>query len=193
MKKIILMMTLILSVASVVHAEVTFDMFGDAALYGYLDNQPGPLNYTNTGIVATFEGVGGDMNRTTSGFGIDAPGSGDTTYALDTGEALHISFDQAVTITGLDFRNFEDGENINVIIGTTTNTVAWADLTNQSSDFVTNLSWAVSSGTTISFEVVGLADIIAVDAITVVPEPATVGMLGLGGLLAIMIRRSTRK
>lgn len=193
--KRILVTLLILSAAFVAGAQVTFDLFGDAALYGYLDNQAGPLSYTNSGVVATFTGVGGDMNRTTSGFGIDALGSGDTTYLIDFGEALEIKFDQGVQITTLDFRNFEDGESINVIFGVTTNVIAWADLDNQSSDYIENLSWSVSSGTTVSFEVVGGTDAIALDSFTieVVPEPATIAMFGIGGLIAFVIRRFARR
>ena len=191
MKRIVIAALLI--VGAVAAAEVTFDMYNDAVLYGYLDNQAGPLRYTNTGIVATFEAIGGVMNRVSnSGFGIDAPGSGDTTYALDINEALHVSFEPAVTITGLDFRNFDDGEAINVIIGTTTNTIVWADLGNKTSDSITGLSWNVASGMTVSFEVVGATDIIAVDAVTVIPEPATISMLGLGALGTLIVRRFSR-
>ena len=111
MKKLITAGVVILCVFGV-RAEVTFDLYGDAGLYGYLDDQAGPLSYTNSGVVATFTGVGGNMNRTTSGFGIDAPGSGDTTYLLDVGEALNISFNQTLQITAIDFRNFDRHKQI---------------------------------------------------------------------------------
>ncbi|MCU0857198.1 MAG: PEP-CTERM sorting domain-containing protein [Pontiellaceae bacterium] len=171
-------------------AAVTFDLYNDADLYSYLDDQTGPLSYTNSGIAATFSGTGGNMNRVSNnGFGIDAPGSGDTTYLLDVNEALTVSFNQAVQITALDFRNFDDGESIRVIIGSVTNTVLWANLGNKTTDSIIIPSWDVPLGDTVRFEVGGETDAIAIDSFTVVPEPATVSMLGIGGLLALIIRR----
>ncbi len=192
--KRMLITLLVLCAVFVASAEVTFNLFGDSDLYLYLDNEAGPLSYTNSGVVATFTGVGGDMNRTTSGFGINASGSGDTTFALDVNEAFDVSFDQVVQITALDFRNFESGEAINVIIGSTTNLIEFADLDNGTTDTYGGFSWEVSpKDTTVRFEVVGSTDVIAIDSITVVPEPATVAMFGVGGLIAFIIRRSALK
>ena len=191
--KRLLITLLVLCSAFSASAEALFSPYTDATLYGILDNQPGPLSYTNNGIVATFSGVGGNMNRTGDGFGIDAAGSGDTSYLIDFGEVLKLKFDQDIQITTLDFRNFENGESINVIIGTTTNTITWALLDNQTSDYIENLSWDVSEGTTVSFEMVGATDAIAFDSVTVVPEPATIAMFGIGGFIAWIIRRSSRK
>jgi hypothetical protein len=98
---------------------------------------------------------------------------------------------QDVQITGLDFRRFEDnGESMNVIIGTITNTITFADLNNDlGTDSIGGISWNVSAGTTVSFTVAGLNDEIAIDSIMVVPEPAVVSLLGAGGLLTLLVRR----
>jgi hypothetical protein len=187
MKKVIVLLGV--ACAFFVQAEVTFDLYNDTNLYSYLDDQPGPLSYTNNGIVATFTGIGGVMNRTTSGFGIDAPGSGDTTYLLDFGEALEIYFDQNIQITGLDFRNFSDGESIQILIGSTTNTIGYNDLDHKTSAYIENLTWDVQAFETVRFAVVGETDAIAIDSVTVIPEPATLSMVGLTGLLLLVVRR----
>jgi hypothetical protein len=192
MKKVLL---IVLAGSSCALAGVTFDLFNSAGLYSYLEGSSGPLNYTNSGLVAVFSASGGTMHRTSSGFGIDAPGSGDVTYALDSGEQLRTSFDQAVEITNLDFRGFETGEVFSIVIGTATNSIAWDDLSNKTSDSYTlSAPWTVSAGTEIRFAVSGAASV-SLDGLTVnvIPEPATMAMLGLGGLLAIVIRGASRK
>ena len=189
MKKsfILLSITLLTLTAS---GEVIFDLFNDDTLYNQLEGQAGPVSYANNGISATFTSPGGTMHRTTSGgFGIDAIGSDDTTFAIDSGESLQISFDQDITITGLDFRNFESGESINIIIGSTTNKLTEMELDNRTSDYEENLSWQVSSTSSIRFEVIGSTDAIAIDSITVIPEPATAGLLVLSGIATLFMRR----
>lgn len=173
-------------------AQVAFDLFNDSALYNYLDDQVGPLSYTNENIVATFTAFGGNMNRTTQGFGVDAPGSADNTYLLDVDESFEVYFGQDITITTLDFRNFEDGEAIYVAIGAVTNLITWNSLSNRSSDYLENIAWEVPQGTKITFEVAGTTDAIAIDSITVVPEPVAASLIGIGGLMLLVLRRLKR-
>lgn len=188
------MITAVFAVALVTRADVVFDFYTNANLYGALDEQQGPVDFTIDGVTATFTAVGGVMNRTNSGFGINADGSADTTYALDSGEALQVSFDQDVIITALDFRNFENGETMNVTIKDATNPVEYNALSNQTTDSIDGLSWSVSAGDTVDFAVAGDANAIALDSITVaVPEPAVISMLGLGGLLMLVGRRVSHK
>lgn len=188
------MITAVFAVALVTRADVVFDFYTTANLYGALDEQQGPVDFTIDGVTATFTAVGGVMNRTNSGFGINADGSADTTYALDYGEALQVSFDQDVIITALDFRNFDDGETMNVTIEDATNPVEYNALSNQTTDSIDGLSWSVTAGDTVDFAVAGDANAIALDSITVaVPEPAVISMLGLGGLLMLVGRRVSHK
>lgn len=187
-----LMMAWGLMAAVQVGAAVTFDLYNDSALYSYLDDKAGPLSYTAGDVTATFAATGGVMNRTTEGFGINAALAGDETFLIEVNESLNVSFNQTVQITAVDFRNFESGEAINVIIGSVTNTIIWAELDNQSTDSIGGLSWNVALGDTVRFETVGATDAIAVDSFAVVPEPATTAMLGFGGLLVWTIRRIVR-
>jgi hypothetical protein len=99
-----------------------------------------------------------------------------------------------VIITALDFRNFDDGETMNVTIEDATNPVEYNALSNQTTDSIDGLSWSVTAGDTVDFAVAGDANAIALDSITVaVPEPAVISMLGLGGLLMLVGRRVSHK
>ncbi|HKL22902.1 MAG TPA: putative Ig domain-containing protein, partial [Tichowtungia sp.] len=89
---------------------VTFDFMGDAALYGALDDQTGPITYTNNGLVATFATVNGEMNRTSSGFGINTSDTtADDTDGFDTNEWIDITFDIPVVLTNVAVGSWNDG------------------------------------------------------------------------------------
>ena len=69
--------------------------------------------YADNNGVDTFELVltatGGDFNKTSSGFGINAPGAGDDTDALDNGlvsESIRIAFD-TTALVGIKIVSFE--------------------------------------------------------------------------------------
>jgi hypothetical protein len=87
MKKLMWLL-LFIGFMGIARADVVFDLYGPSssepsALALYLDDEAGPLSYTNSGIVATFSTPDGVMNRTTSGFGIN--GSSDCTGCPDYG------------------------------------------------------------------------------------------------------------
>ncbi len=165
--------------------DVTFDLFGDASLYAVLDDQTGPLSYTNSGIVATFTASDGTMNRTGSGFGLNSTISGDDTDAFDVGEWLDITFDRAVTLTDVTVSSWNDG-------------------TDQAVIYVAGVSNGVVLATgSHSFSIdVGVSDVLRIwgtkgtvgngwslNSLTVVPEPATFALVGVGGALAFLARR----
>lgn len=136
---------------------------------------------------------GHTLNANAGDFGVDSDLAGEVNDRFDFGEAVLMSFDDDIQINKIDFSNFDTGETFNFIIGTTTNSIAWSDLTNQSSDYIDGLSWDVTAGTLIRMEVAGSGDSISMDAIDIVPEPATVSMFGIGGIISWIIRRSSRK
>ncbi len=78
-----------------------FDFRNDAAVYGPLDNQAGPVTVTVDGIEATFTASSGVMNQTTSGFGLNSTISGDDTDAMDNGEWIDITFGAAVVLSNV--------------------------------------------------------------------------------------------
>ena len=147
----------------------------------------------NLNIAAAIEGH--TLNANAGDFGVTSGLGGEVNDRFDFGEAVLMSFDQDVQITLIDFSDFDSGEVFNFIIGTTTNVIAWSDLSNQISDIFDGIAWDVSAGEIIRMEVAGGTDSLSMDSVdvTVVPEPATMAMFGLGGAIAWVIRRSSRK
>ena len=100
---VVLMIALLASapvVASAVQVQLDFEgMFGDAVDGTDLFSYSGAEGLDTFQLVLT--ATGGDFNKTSSGFGINAPGSGDDTDALDNGvanEAMRIAFNTTADI-----------------------------------------------------------------------------------------------
>ncbi len=95
-------------VASAVQVQLDFEgTFGDALDGNSLFSYSGAAGLNQFQLVVT--ATGGDFNKTSSGFGINAPGSGDDTDALDNGlvnEAIRIAFDTTADI-GVKVVSFE--------------------------------------------------------------------------------------
>ncbi len=69
---------------------------------------------TKDGLTATLTANIGDLNQTSSGFGINAPGAGDDTDAIDGDlgiESVTIVFDQLVTLEQLALSSFSITED----------------------------------------------------------------------------------
>jgi len=96
-------------VASAVQVQMDFEgLFGDAIDGTDLFSYSGAEGLDTFQLVVT--ATGGDFNKTSSGFGINAPGSGDDTDAFDNGltnEAMRIAFnttaDIGVKVVSLEF------------------------------------------------------------------------------------------
>jgi len=161
--------------------------------------------YTNAGSTLTLEASmfaylngsyssGSQLNSTASEFGINAAGSGDAASLFDTingQEALWVSFNHAVTIKSLTVSSFTGGNvetgayqvaNGNLIKVTSGGTYTVETTLNQGVFFkITALNTGGGNGWSLnSFTV------------EAVPEPATITMLGLGGLAVCVIRRASR-
>ena len=110
------MITLIIALAAMapgaaqaVLVQLDFEStFGDALDGTDLFSYSGAINLDTFELVIT--ATGGDFNKTSSGFGINAPGSGDDTDALDNGlvsESMRIAFettaDVGVQLVALEF------------------------------------------------------------------------------------------
>ena len=97
-------------------------------------------------------------------------------------------------------------EGFDVLKGSTTNTITMAgynlfDFTGNTvaggTDFKVLDNWGGISTNGATFDVIGLADgqhldysqLVSNGLVTVIPEPATIGMLGLGALITLLIRR----
>lgn len=110
------MMTLIIAIAAISPgaAQAAFVNLDFEGLFGDTLDGTDLFSYSGGLGVDTYELVvsatGGDFNKTSSGFGINAPGSGDDTDALDNGlvsESMRIAFettaDVGVKVVSIEF------------------------------------------------------------------------------------------
>jgi len=156
-----------------------------------LDGEQGPIPYTNGGIEATFStAVGNIMNAASSDFGIDSGTSTeDDLDAFNLGEWLDITFDSLVTLTDITVSSFGSGNQGVIYVNGVSNGVI-----NASGSTTFDIDVAV--GQTLRIEGTGQTNETngwSLDSMTVVPEPATMAMFGIGGLVAFLVRRSSRR
>jgi len=162
--------------------------------------------YTNVGTLLTLEAsmyayldgsysADSDLNSTANDFGINADGSGDATALFDTNngqEALWVSFNEDVTIKSITVSSFAASN-----VETGAYQVANGTLVEFTASDTYTIDTALTEG--------GYFKIIAVDegggngwrldsfTVEAVPEPATIAMFGIGGVIAFLIRRSALK
>lgn len=136
----------------------------------------------------------GLLNSTATAFGINSPTAADDASYFDTNngqEALWVSFDRAVTIKSITVSSFTAGN-----VETGAYQVASGSLVNFTAGGTYTVNAALSQG--------AFFKIIAVDegggngwslnsfTVEAIPEPAAAALLGLGGVMAWMLRRASR-
>jgi hypothetical protein len=192
MKKTACMVMVCLGVAANTFGNlITFDLFGDPAIYSLLDDQVSG-SITNGGLVAMFSTADGEMNRTGSGFGINAFASGDDTDGLNTGEFIDIVFDQAVVFGNLNVSSWGTSDAGEVQLRTTTGVLASKSIEG-TGDKNTAFNFVVEDGRFIRILATadsGAANGFSIDSFTVaIPEPAVAAFIGLIGLGVLIGRR----
>ena len=151
-------------------------------------------------VTATFGAAGGSvdyLNSISTRLGVNSDLASEGTSYFDTGEWLDFSFDDKVNVTRFKFTDFTSGDSVKITWDTTVLTLTDADL-NGSNEYT--VDWTVESTESIRFDALGKSaattaggfGLVEMD-MTVVPEPATVAMFGIGGIIAWVIRRSTLK
>lgn len=159
--------------------------------------------YTNVGSELTLEASmftylnggyssGSQLNSTATEFGVNALGSGDETALFDTNngqEAVWISFNRAVTLKSITVSSFTGG---NVETGAWQ--VATGSLVNLTASGTYDVDAILSQGAYFKVMAVneGGGNGWSLNSFTVeaIPEPAAIFMLGLGGLITGLIRRT---
>lgn len=154
-----------------------------------------PLSATLSAYLNGSSSSGSQLNSTSGSFGLNAPTSADDSSFFDTAagqEAVWISFNRAVTVKSITVSSFTLGN-----VETGSYQVANGALVYFTASGTYTVDAALSQG---SYFKVSAADqgggngwslnSVVVEAI---PEPATIVMLGLGGLTTGLIRRSIAK
>jgi len=129
------------------------------------------------------------VNASADSLGINAQGN-DATDEFDSAlnEFVTFHFDQDVTVSQLDFVNFDAAETFD-FAGVTINNVDLTDGTTDIFDFTTPLAIAANTDFTLQ-ATAGTIGIAAFDvSVAAVPEPSTLGLLGLGAFVAFRRRR----
>ncbi|HSR63908.1 MAG TPA: hypothetical protein VLN56_10940 [Gammaproteobacteria bacterium] len=139
---------------------------------------------TQDGVTATFSTPNGVLNRTSSGFGVNAIGGGDDTNAIDAGtgiaESIEIMFSGPVSLTGITVSDFGSTDLGQLTAGTNTQPVT-------ASGFLEFGEIAVPAGNIISIGFIA-GNGLSLDSITInnaageipsasVPEPGTFWLL----------------
>lgn len=176
--------------AANVFADVlSFDLKGDAAVYGLLDDKMSG-SVTNSGLIVTVTASDGVLNRTTSGFGVNGLGTDDTD-GLNSGQYLDLVFNQNVVFSNVQVSSWGASDAGEVQLGL---------------PFVVQGSIASSGETTFGFEVLagdvvriaatadsGADNGFSVDGFSVaIPEPAVIGLVALGSGTLLLHRRRKR-
>ncbi|MDF7799802.1 hypothetical protein P4C99_10015 [Pontiellaceae bacterium B1224] len=168
---------------------VQFQLLDDAAIYTVLDDQASGT-VTNGGIRVTLVASSGELNRTTSGFGINGPGTDDSD-ALNLDQYIDLTFDLTVQFKNVDVSSWGAGSDGEVRLGmdnTFTNQGNISTTGDTAFDFKVNMGQTVriyatgETSPTNGFSV----DSFSVEAI---PEPAVVSLVLLFGSGLLVMRR----
>jgi len=105
-----------------------------------------------------------------------------------------LSFDSPIRIDLLDFNRFDSGDEFTLVIaGQAAEVIGYNDLDNQSSDYIGfNSGITVPAETEVQFY--ASSGTIGLDSmnVTVIPEPAAMSFISLGGLGLLIARRFRR-
>ncbi len=173
----------------------------------YID-ESATIAVTKDGLTATLAANSGVLNRTKSGFGINAQGVGDDTDTIDNGsgfaEFVTIEFDQLVSFDQLALSSFTTSETAVLTIAsgssiTLGGTFPSIDFYSFSTDNTVSIGQSIilaySIGNGFSFD----EFTVTLSESTVIPEPTTIilfgiGLVGLGGVfLRERYKRQTKQ
>jgi hypothetical protein len=166
----------------------TFDLLNDSAVYSVLDNQMS-ASVTNGGLVATLTASDGVLNRTSLGFGVNGSGTDDTD-GMNAGQYIDIVFNQDVSFESVNVSSWGTTDAGVVQLGPLYESqgslakgdcVFGFDVLTAGANSVRILATA-DSGATNGFSF----NSFTVDTI---PEPAAVGLLGLGAGFMLLTRK----
>lgn len=170
---------------------ITFNLIDDAGIYTSLDNKASG-SVTNGGVIVTVTASEGNLNRTSSGFGINGAGSDDTD-GFNAGQYIDLMFSRNVTFTNLVVSSWGGSDAGEVQLGPSYVSQGGIDGSEN-----TAYGFAVDAEAGETVRILATADSgatngFSVDAFSVViPEPAAVGLMGLGSGIIMLARKRKR-
>ncbi|MFT5905510.1 MAG: hypothetical protein ACI9E1_001108 [Cryomorphaceae bacterium] len=164
----------------------------DTAIDGVTIATPFDLSSLCAGLILTVTPSQDDISYTTTGLGID---TGGTLSAV--GDALTFSFNQAITLDFLDIGIFtgtgqvgEDSISLSYSNANPDVNLVGGQFDNNTSDIISFASGnALAAGESFTISRINGDFSLEGFSITVVPEPSSVALLGLGGLALVLRRR----
>ena len=165
---------------------VTFDLLNDSTIYSVLDNQAS-ASVTNGGIIATLTASDGVLNRTSLGFGMNGSGTDDTD-GMNAGQYIDLVFNQDVSFMNMNVSSWGASDAGVVQLG------PLFDPEGAISKGDTAFGFDVLDGATV--RVLATADSGATNGfsfnsftVDTIPEPAVIGLLGLGSGFMLLTRK----
>lgn len=142
------------------------------------------------GLTITIHSLGPDglLNATGTSLGINGASDTDTdAFESAFGQFATFSFNQAVSITQLDFTSFDNTGEVFDFGGVVINNGDLSNGTTDVYDFV--VPFEITANT--QFTIQATSGTIGIEAMTLtaVPESSSIALLGLGGLATLLRRR----
>jgi hypothetical protein len=192
MKKIAGILTFVLSTASS-FSEVVYDYQNQGAVFDGTNRANVALSDSGINFIMTIASTGGELNSNIGGLGV-----GDD--QLDgSSEAITISFSMAINFVSIDFgavgTTISDG--VRLTVGTQSPRDLYTGIPgfNGTSKVYTPAS-VIRLGAGEPLVLTGSSGTSSFDleriTVMAVPEPATAGLLVLGSLMALIVRRASR-
>jgi hypothetical protein len=190
MKKGILVAGLLYAVSSFAEI-INFNIKDDPSIYDLLDNKA-VGSITNDELIVTFAASDGSLNRTSGGFGINGVGTDDTD-ALNAGQYIDVTFSQNVVFTNLVTSSWGGSDAGDVLLGpalisqgsiSESGNTAYGFLVDAGAGESVRIRATSDSGATNGFSIDSFA--------VVIPEPAVIGMIGLGSCIMLLTRNKKK-
>jgi hypothetical protein len=121
-------------------------------------------------MTAKSAGENQELNALSESFGVaDKSNPSDNTSCLEGTEAVELTFDKAVHLSGIDFNHFDKDESFTIQIGETKHVISYNDLSNKITDTY-ECDLALPAGTTMRLSTEDSAAKIGLDSLEITAD-----------------------